>query len=105
MKSNEIMIPGSMCNQSMAVDNIIESLTWGETVPCVSGGNGGSGFEMYKVDSDDLDKVREQLNSYGFNNNPNVAEDFEANGIDFEDYTDCVQFNLPYSGWLQFLLW
>lgn len=104
MKSSEIMIPWNDWNRSMAINNVMEHLQWGETVPYVSGGNGGCGYGNLKLEPSKLDGYRARLNGCKYNNNPEVAADFN-NFVNFEDYTDCVQFSFPDGGWMQFLLW
>lgn len=95
----------NVMTKESAINSIIDKLTWGDTVPCVSGGYGGCGYFDYKPkEGFGLGKVRDFLNGYAFKIPAKPADDF-ADFTNLNDYTDCVEFYDENGSWLQFLLW
>lgn len=94
-------------DKSKAIDCIIERLIFGNSIPCVSGGQGGSGFKYYYVcpDSNEFfDKLKSDLEKQRFTSNPKLAVDFERNLV-LDDYEYSVQFSKDDGSWVQMLLW
>lgn len=91
-----------------AIERILDILKWGDSIPCVFGGQGGTGFEYYHIfsDSDVAFKTqKKELESQEFTDTPEISEEFKkAPKLDMKDYDYCVQFT-DVDSWVQLLLW
>lgn len=89
-------------NKRQAIDEIFEHFAYGEAVPTVSGGQGGSGYELLMLGESEWDAFKQSLEEADFEEVVEPAVDFN---VDFSDYTGCVKFTWNDGLWMQFLTW
>lgn len=106
MRTNEIFKQSSALNKEKTIEMIIEHLAWGDSIPYVSGGNGGSGAGFLSCLSEqNKEELKTELESAEYNNTPDIAEDFTDEMLQSNEYQYCVQFRHASGEWMQFLLW
>lgn len=107
MRASEIFKDTATISKERAIECIIDHLTWGESVPYVSGGNGGSGAgDLMGYSERQKEELKSELEAADFDNNPvEIASDFDKVLLDPTDYKYCVRFSDANGGWTQFLLW
>ena len=91
---------------SEAIEVMANTLAMGNSIPCTSDGQGGTGFGMLDPDFSIKEAAALWL-KYGFDYRvvpaSEISDEFKGN-VDFDDYDVCVEFE--YKGTrAQFLLW
>lgn len=90
-------------SKEQTIELIIDELNNNNSIPSVSLGNGGAGYENIMLDGEAIEAFRRQLEEAEYAGEATPADDF-ADFCNVADFAHCVEFVYPDGMRQQFLL-